>query len=157
MDPTTGVATLFRRALPEEAGILSNLAFRGIAYWGYDDDTMEQCRQDLTITPKDIEDNTFFIMANQENRLGFYALRRGDADHVELLWLFVEPNWIGQGFGKQLWGHAVQRAKENGYRYMMIKSNPYAERFYLAQGAERLGEVPGAVPGVLLPWLRYHL
>ena len=32
---------------------------------------------------------------------------------------------------------------------MMIKSNPYAEGFYLAQGAKRIGEVPGVVPEVL--------
>ena len=111
MDPTTGVAALFRRALPEEAWILSDLAFSGIAFWGYDDDIMEQCQQDLTITPKDITDNLFIIMMDQENRLGFYALRKEDANHVELLWLFVEPKWIGQGFGKRLWDHAAKRRR----------------------------------------------
>jgi hypothetical protein len=41
---------------------------------------------------------------------------------------------------------------------MFIASDPFAEPFYRAMGAERIGETPSdAIPGRLIPLLMYAL
>ncbi|WP_233096044.1 GNAT family N-acetyltransferase [Alicyclobacillus sp. SO9] len=73
---------------------------------------------------------------------------------TELLWLFVDPSLIGGGYGKKLWIHAVQTAWADGYKSIRIKSDPFAEGFYLKQGAQRVGEIPSTVqPDFMFPLL----
>jgi hypothetical protein len=48
MDRTT---IAIRRAQVDEAGLLSDLAFRSKAHWGYPPDWLELWRPELTVTP----------------------------------------------------------------------------------------------------------
>ena len=41
----------YRPATAADAPVLSNIAFRAKALWGYDAAFMEMCRDELTITP----------------------------------------------------------------------------------------------------------
>ena len=89
--------------------------------------------------------------------MGFYRLRaRGD--EATLADLFVEPGAIGRGYGRQLWEHAVATARRLGARRLVLQSEPHAEGFYRAMGAERIGEAPSTVfPGRSLPLMRLTL
>ena len=72
--------------------------------------------------------------------------------------LFVVPEAMGRGFGKGLWRHMLHEARERGYRCILIDSDRYAEPFYLAMGAKRVGLTPSSVfEGRYLPLLRYDL
>jgi GNAT superfamily N-acetyltransferase len=145
-----------RRAIPEEALLLTAIAFRSKAHWGYDRSFMEQCRNDLTILPDDIANNFVFVIEVNANIVGFYELR-GKGPEANLYWLFMDPKVIGSGYGKRLWLHAVEISKGLGFVYMMIKSDPYAEGFYLRMGAERIGNLRStSIPGLMLPLLRYQ-
>ncbi len=65
---------------------------------------------------------------------------------------------MGRGFGKQLWQHTMQVARSLGARRVLIASDPFAEGFYRAMGAPRVGEVPSdAIPGRRLPLLIHCL
>jgi GNAT superfamily N-acetyltransferase len=145
-----------RPAIPEEAPLLTAIAFRSKAQWGYDRPFMEQCRNDLTILPDDIANNFVFVIEVNANIVGFYELR-GKGPEANLYWLFMDPKVIGSGYGKRLWLHAVEISKGLGFVYMMIKSDPYAEGFYLRLGAERIGNLRStSIPGLMLPLLRYQ-
>ena len=148
---------LIRPAVPAEAGLISDLALRSKAYWGYSPAFLEACRVEMTLTEVYIAAHPIFVLENGGRLLGFYSLRdRGTA--AELDYLFVEPDAIGQGIGKRLWGHSVQHAHQLGYQELYIVSDPHAEAFYLSMGAERTGEVLSPVQaGRLLPVLRYRL
>jgi GNAT superfamily N-acetyltransferase len=77
---------------------------------------------------------------------------------LRVLSLFVEPWAIGRGYGKRLWRHAVEVARTLGCRRLRIESDPFAEAFYHAMGAERIGEAPSeAIPGRMIPLLTYWL
>ena len=77
---------------------------------------------------------------------------------MELHDLFVEPDCIGKGFGKQLWDHAVQVARSQGFRTLVLAADPNAEPFYVRQGAIRVGEKTSPVrPDRRLPVLEFVL
>ena len=66
----------------------------------------------------------------------------------------MEPDAIGRGHGRRLWCHAVALARALGAWRMRIESDPFAEPFYRAMGAERIGEAASdAIPGRLIPLL----
>ena len=146
-----------RRAAPAEGDRLSSLAFRSKAYWGNDAEFMEACREDLTVSADDLVTDLVFVLELQGDLVGFYRLRVQD-DAVVLSDLFVEPQAIGQGYGKQLWRHAVATATDLGVAYLVLHSEPHAEGFYRAMGAQRVGESPSTVfPDRMLPVMRFTL
>jgi GNAT superfamily N-acetyltransferase len=148
---------LIRHALPGEAAALTDLALRSKAHWGYDEEFLESCRADLTLAPGYIAASPVFVLEEDGARAGFYGLL-GSLPAARLEYLFVEPAWIGRGFGERLWRHAVETATAAGFTELEIESDPGAEGFYLAMGARRIGEAASlARPGRKLPILCMHL
>ena len=147
-----------RRARPAEAGILSALALRSKAHWGYDADFLAACRDDLTLSPDEIATSTVYVFDAGDTPSGFYRLVVQDDGVAALDDLFVEPAAMGQGVGKRLWRHAVSTARKLGCSEMVWQSDPQAEGFYLAMGARRAGDSESTVtPGRMLPLMRFRL
>ena len=146
-----------RRAEAAESSLLTELALRSKAHWGYDPQFIEDCRADLTISPDYISTNPVYVAAIESEVAGFYSLL-GRGEDCELDFLYVEPGRIGNGCGSRLWRHAVEEARRLGFRRILIQSDPFAETFYRAMGAERVGERESPVrAGRLLPLLRFDL
>jgi GNAT superfamily N-acetyltransferase len=148
-----------RRARPEQADILSELAFRSKSHWGYDDAFLTSCRQALTVSPAEIATSYVYAFVDAGGYIsGFYRFVAHEGDVAELDSLFVEPRAIGKGVGKRLWQHAVELARSLGFTTLELQSDPYAEGFYLAMGAKRCGDSKSTVtPGRMLPLMRYSL
>ena len=128
-----------RQALPSEVEYLSELAFRSKSYWGYSDQFMQACRQELTVDEYYIENNPTFVIEAAGNTVGFYALEHISASEVELSLLFVDPTFIGKGYGRKLMTHAQEKARRLGYGKMIIQGDPNAERFYRSAGGSVIG------------------
>ncbi len=147
---------IIRAALPSEADLLTELALRSKAVWGYSAEFMESCRPLLTVTASYIEQYPVFV-AVADRVGGFYSLKPR-ADQVELDFLFVEPEAIRSGIGAQLIAHARVQAAQLGYERLLIESDPGAEGFYIRAGARRVGVVASTVEaGRLLPLLEISL
>ena len=147
-----------RRARPAEAAVLSALALRSKAHWGYDADFLAACQDDLTLSADDIATSTVYVFDGADTPAGFYRLVLQDDGLAGLDALFVEPAAMGQGVGKRLWRHAVATATRLGCSEMVWQSDPQAEGFYLAMGARRAGESASTVkPGRMLPLMRFRL
>lgn len=154
---TGGAAPRIRRALPEEAGLLTELALRSKGHWGYTQEFLAACRAELTVSPEIISSSAVFVLEDGGRVVGFYGLRE-QGDELDLLYLFVEPSEIRSGRGRLLWEHAVKTASVLGFRSISIESDPAAEGFYRAVGARRVGVVPSNVlEGRVLPLLKFHL
>ncbi|HEY0378304.1 MAG TPA: GNAT family N-acetyltransferase [Pyrinomonadaceae bacterium] len=152
---TAGSRAHIRPARAGEAGLLGDLALRSKAHWGYDAHFLEACRAELTISEGYIRRAPVFVLEEGGRVVGFYGLREQGAE-LELLYLFVEPSAIGGGHGRKLWEHAVWTTARLGFQTLTIESDPYAEAFYLAMGARRVGEVPSSsLPGRVLPLLHF--
>ncbi len=142
-----------RKAHIRESTYLSDLSFRSKAYWGYSEEFMEACRYDLTVTPDYIASSLVFVLEDGDVIKGFLGMEVED-DRCLLKDLFIEPEAIGKGYGRALWMHMMKVARELGVRTVSIHSDPFAENFYLAMGAKRIGEIDSTViPGRKLPLL----
>ncbi|MBW3631845.1 MAG: GNAT family N-acetyltransferase [Chloroflexi bacterium] len=156
--PTSDAGPAIRRAHPSEAGALSELALRSKGHWGYDEDFLAACRDDLARSPDDIATSVVYVHDEGDAVLGYYRVLLQDDAVAELDALFVEPTAMCQGLGKRLWRHAITTATALGCTEIVLQSDPQAEGFYLAMGAERAGESQSTVmPGRMLPLMRFRL
>ena len=145
---------ILRRARPDEAGVLSDLAQASKAHWGYDEAFLASVRDELTFGPGDVAARNFVVAVLDGVVAGFYSLD-GDPPHGELGNLWLRPDLIGTGLGRVLWEHAMSGAAAAGFEHLDVDAEPFAEGFYLRMGAERIGETPsGSIPGRVLPLLR---
>ncbi|WGL53443.1 GNAT family N-acetyltransferase [Nocardioides sp. BP30] len=151
--------TLLRAARPEEAALISDLALRSKAHWGYDAAFLEACRAELTWTAEQCGSGDVVLAERDGRVVGFYALGVGATpDRGELDACFVEPAVIGSGVGGVLLRGALIEARRRGWRRLALDADPGAEGFYLRHGARRVGEAPsGSLPGRLLPRLEFVL
>lgn len=151
----TVIRVLIRPARPDEAGFLSELAVRSKAHWGYDEDFLLGSRVQLAVRPEEVVERRVTVAERDGVVVGFYALE-GEPPTGVLDLMFVEPAHIGRGVGRRLWTHVVDAARDAGLRSFTIDSDPFAERFYLAMGAVRVGTSPSPVrPGRELPRLAF--
>lgn len=152
---------VIRFAKPQEALLLSELAMRSKGHWGYQDDFLENCKEELTYSSAQIESPTScfkLIELNGHDIAGFFALNFLGSDSPELEALFIEPEFIGQGRGKQLLGEAMSIAKEHNAKSIKLQGDPFAEAFYLSNGAVKIGETKSnSIPGRFLPLLEICL
>ena len=134
--------------------MLSGLALRSKAHWGYSQKFMQSCRDELRYSESQLLDSKYqFLLAERESSVaGFYALEQIAERHYELEALFIEPEHIGKGFGRQLIEHAIETVAARSGEVLRIQGDPHAERFYLAAGAKPVGtRESGSIPGRFLP------
>jgi GNAT superfamily N-acetyltransferase len=149
-----------RPAIAVDAAILTSLAFRSKAHWGYSIEFMAACKDELTYSTALIEAPQFhFYVCEIDNQIvGFYALEVLDAISAELNALFVLPRLIGNGIGKALIAHCRTVATRLGVQTMIIQGDPNAEAFYLAVGALACGYRESlSISGRQLPVFRITL
>jgi GNAT superfamily N-acetyltransferase len=150
---------LLRRARPDEAAAITRLTLASKRSWGYSEAFMSAVTPSLTTTAADLERPADHVEVLElgGSLLGFYRLRR----LTELAFLgdlFVHPRAMGRGHGRRLFLRAADVARGWGYGVMELESDPCAEDFYLALGAERVAMSPSSlVPGRSLPLMRYAL
>ena len=145
---------LIREAYPHEAELLSALALRSKAHWGYSPDFLDSCRDELTVDKSRIGsvDYRCFVVVEESTILGFYALESITEDVHELDALFVEPAHIGTGIGRLLFQHALQILADCGAVRLIIQGDANAAEFYKAAGARQTGtRESDSIPGRFLP------
>jgi GNAT superfamily N-acetyltransferase len=136
-----------RRAQPEEAAALTQIALEAKRYWGYPEHWIKHWESDLTISPEFINENHVYVADVEGELRGFYALcvTKGTAE-FEHLW--VLPTHIGTGVGKELFLHAMNRASELNVLSIELTADPNAAGFYERMGAKQIGETISEVHGV---------
>lgn len=147
-----------RPAAAGECDLLSALALRSKAHWGYSADFIEACREELTYDAEYVRGNTVFVAEEGGQIVGFYALERVSNTEAELTAMFVEPEHVGRGFGRALIDHAKGSARKLGIKAIVIQGDPNAVPFYRAAGGVHFGErVSGSIRGRVLPLFRIEL
>lgn len=126
--------------------MLTRIAHDAKRHWGYPEHWIKHWQDDLTISPEFVAANQVCVAENEGEVLGFYALIIRD-DKAELDHLWVAPEHIGTGVGKELFLHAMQRAAGRNVSEVEILSDPNAEGFYRKMGAHRSGETVSEIEG----------
>jgi GNAT superfamily N-acetyltransferase len=147
----TRESVFVRPAWPDEGPLLSALAMRSKAHWGYDDDFMDRCRDELTVTTPKIARSRFRVAQVGREIAGFCALSI-EARDASVDDLFVAPDFIGVGVGRILMQDILEYARRHGIRLVHVEADPNAVDFYEREGFQVCGEVPsGSIPGRKLP------
>ena len=142
---------LIRPAQASEADVLTDLALRSKAHWGYDADFLAACRDELTLAPHEVGRRRTTVADRDGHILGFTTLD-GEPPTGVLGMMFVEPQAMGQGIGRLLFERAIAAGRDLGFAQLTIDADPNAEPFYRAMGAVRVGSVPsGSIAGRVLP------
>lgn len=135
-----------RRARAEEAPTLGTIAQQAKASWPYSKAQLQAWRDDLTISSAFIAASWTFVAEIDGRIAGFYALCEVQGTwQLEHLW--VAQDSMRQGVGRRLLMHAMKHATERGAHSLHIDAEPYAEPFYLACGALRVGVVDAPLEG----------
>ena len=137
---------MIRPARDGECALLTRLALRSKASWGYSEQFMTDCVDELTISEEDIREHAFFVLEEDGDVIGFCGLQALSDARGELIDVFVEPSRLRQGHGRRLIEHAKQAA------------DPNAQEFYRSCGGRQIGTVPsGSIPGRRLPLIEIAL
>jgi len=132
---------VIRPARPLEAELLTQIAWESKRHWGYPDAWMARWRAALEISPSSVEAQPFFVSAQNERVMAFCALLE-ERPHWDLDHLWVGPEFIGRGVGRELFRHATTYlAHRTGGTTLRVESEPKAEGFYVRMGARRVRTV----------------
>jgi GNAT superfamily N-acetyltransferase len=152
--PRLNLAMMIRRATPEEAATLTQIALDAKRYWGYPEHWIRHWEADLTISAEFIRENEVYVAEDGGEIVGFYALcvnrKAEQPDSVrkaELEHMWVVPRCIGTGIGKELFLDAMERAAALKVGDVEISADPNAAGFYRRMGAVQIGEVDAPVEG----------
>lgn len=135
-----------RRAAPDEAAVLTEIAHAAKRHWGYPENWIQHWQTDLTITPEFIRDNEMYVALKGEEIVGCCALSfNQSAPELEHMW--IRPEHMGAGIGRALFTHMKERATKLKLPALELSADPNAEGFYERMGARRIGEVRSEIEG----------
>jgi N-acetylglutamate synthase-like GNAT family acetyltransferase len=137
---------LIRRARPQDADALSDLAHRAKAHWKYPASWMRHWDAQLTILPGYLELHDVWVAERAGAIVGMCALEdRGTRWNLEHVW--VDPAVHGQGVGRALVMGALEDARARRGGIVELLADPFASGFYERLGARHAGDVPAPMPG----------
>ena len=138
--------TLVRRVNPKEADQLTRIALAAKRHWGYPEGWIEIWLPQLTFSAEYFEANESWVAIVDANPVAFYTL----LDNNENAWienLWVMPEFIGKGIGREMFLHALELARERGHRIIQLEADPNAAGFYEKMGMHKIGERYSQVDG----------
>src|SRR5437879_6032425 len=135
-----------RRAKPEEAGVLTEIAHAAKRHWGYPEIWIQHWKAHLTITPEFVAKNEVYVAMNAEEIVGCCAIAFSESSS-ELEHMWIRPEHIGTGVGRALFLHVKERAANLKIPTLELLADPNAEGFYQRMGATRTGEARSEIEG----------
>ena len=135
-----------RRVLPEEAEKLTQIALAAKRHWGYPERWIEIWTPQLTYDADYFVQNESWAAELDQGPVAFYTLlEKNGTAWLENLW--VTPERIGKGIGRELFLHAVDLARGRGYTLLQLEADPNAAGFYEKMGMHKIGERKSDVDG----------
>ncbi|MDJ0956419.1 MAG: GNAT family N-acetyltransferase [Arenicellales bacterium] len=148
--------TYIRSAVLADADKLTEIAHTAKQHWGYPDAWIELWQKDLTVTPQYIDENTIYVAECDHHVAGFVSLDMQD-NEAEIDHLWVLPEYMGLGIGRQLVYCALDHCKSRGVERLKVVSDPNATDFYRRMGAVQQGQVASTPAPRKLPLLQFDV
>lgn len=142
----------FRLAIKTDLPILNQISVRSKSHWGYPQDWIENWKEDLKVTEKDLQEQTITV-GELDNRLAGFCAIQEFPDRYEIMHTWLLPEFMGKGFGKRLLEVALNNAVIDP-KPIIVVSDPNAEPFYTKQGFVTFDQVESYPPGRYLPVMR---
>lgn len=127
------------RGMPEHASILTKITLAAKRHWNYPEKWMQLWIPELTFSAEYISANEVWLAVADKISVGYYSFKQDDNSlWLENLW--VLPEYMGRGIGRQLFEHALEKSRMRGASILKIEADPNAQRFYEKMGAHKSGE-----------------
>ncbi len=140
-----------------DAEEITELTMRSKDYWGYGERQMEKWRAELTITASYINENQVVKITEGDRLVGFYAYLPQDSKNIKLNFLFVEPDFIGKGYGSILMNDFLKRVENDNFERVVLDADPNAEKFYKRFGFEVIEKFASSIDGRFLPVMEKYI
>lgn len=148
--------TQIRAGVGADANKLTEIAHQAKKHWGYPHTLLKLWQEDLTITPQYIDENPVYVAECDRYVVGFVGLdMRGVEAEIDHLW--VLPNYMGLGIGRQLVSCALDHCQSRGVERLKVASDPNSAEFYCRLGAVRHGQVDSTPAPRKLPVLQFDV
>jgi GNAT superfamily N-acetyltransferase len=120
---------------------------RANAIYQYRSVSEEEARQVFLVQERHFRNGILQLMKDDGKFIGFYGLthwKENDGKETNILsHFFLEPEFIGKGYGKILFREVIRAAKEElNWEGFLWESDPHAAWFYKKMGARQIGENP---------------
>jgi len=143
--------------MPEEAAALTGIAIRAKGHWGYSEEQLAHwSREFLTVSPDYIATNRAWVGCVDSQPVAFAAIKQ-EGNELVLDHLWVLPEYIGKGIGRELFLHAARCVREMNRSEFSFTSDPHADGFYHRMGAEKIGEHHSDFQQRVLTRFRYRV
>jgi ribosomal protein S18 acetylase RimI-like enzyme len=136
---------------------ISVLTARSKAHWNYSSEQIEKWKDDLTISSEYIDKNEVYKLKDGDKLIGYYSFQSADNKKVKLDNIFINPEFIGKGYGKILMNHFFKLVKNQGFEYIYLYSDPNAERFYQNLGFKVIGQLESSIKNRFLPIMELEI
>ena len=140
----------FAPALPDDASVLTAIAFAAKRHWGYPEAWIQAWAADLTFTESFIATHSVTKAIVDEEVIAVGAWVDLPAGKYELEHLWVLPSRIGEGVGRQLLQHMLAQVPTDRFPIKIV-SDPHALGFYEKMGAVLVGQLASTPEGRFLP------
>ena len=139
----------FRTTTVADLPILNHISITSKAHWGYPQEWLDHWKAGLTLAENHLTEYAILVAELEDQVIGFCAIsEQVEQYQVEHLW--VMPEHIGKGYGKQLLDQALSRFTSSD-KPIIVEADPNAETFYQRQGFVTIGQVESYPPGRFLP------
>jgi N-acetylglutamate synthase-like GNAT family acetyltransferase len=145
------------KATPSNSQELTALTIRSKAHWGYSPEQILDWTDVLTVSEDYISEASVYMLRDGEQLIGYYALLTLSPDLIKLDNIFIDPPFIGKGFGKRLMIDLFEKAKASGATKMTLDSDPNAEQFYKDWGFKVVGKLETSIQDRYLPIMEMEI
>lgn len=152
---------VIRPATVNDSEDLTEISFASKRYWNYPEEYIKVWKDELTIIPSYILNNTVYVAEVTGRVVGYFSLVEvkeafgaGKVCVNKGIWLehiFILPEYIGKGIGSKLIAIMKVQCKEMQIDKVNLFSDPHAKGFYDKLGACYIGQSPSSIEGRTVP------
>jgi GNAT superfamily N-acetyltransferase len=114
---------------------LNAIAFASEGFWCHSEEMMEVFKKEYKLTKKYLKNNKVFNMMLNDEIIGFYAFNMTELIPA-LEYFYLNPKYIGKGFGRILWNEVIKFCKDNKIKKFNFVAGPEVKDYYLKMGAK---------------------
>lgn len=135
-----------RRARPEETAAIRRLIVESMGYWDRSPAYLAGAEELMSLSADDIKRDEAFVLLTGGKFAAFYRVSV-NGEEAEIEEMHIRPAWIGQGHGRTLFEHAVQRATARGAHVLHWSTDENAIGFYRRMGGAVVGTERSGIEG----------
>ena len=121
------------KARNENVDSINQIIRESKSYWKYSEAYLNAAMPLILVNEAYLKDNRSFEIYEKNQIVGFFSITDNrEEKYLDNLW--IDPNFIGKGFGRIAIHYVEKIMREEGWESIYVLPDPPAERFYFKMG-----------------------